>query len=89
MEIDCVIVCAVIGIFVQILASLLEGMVLVPLGASIFKAVTCSREQRVTVKTFRSVKMLSMCVEKEHFRVENFTFLSVFIVRTQTALFVV
>jgi hypothetical protein len=86
---DWVNVCAVIGIFVQILVSLLEGIVLVPLGASIFKTVTCSREQRVYCENFSSVKMLSTCVEKEHFKVENFTFLSVFIVRIQTALFIV
>jgi hypothetical protein len=44
---DCVIACAVIGIFVQILLSLFEGMVLVPLGTNMFKTVTCSKEQRV------------------------------------------
>jgi hypothetical protein len=49
---DCVIACAVIGTFVQILMSLFEGMVLVPLGAIIFKTVTCSTEQRVYCENF-------------------------------------
>jgi len=44
--------CAVIGIFVQIPVSLLEGMVLVPLGAIIFKTVTCSREQPAYCENF-------------------------------------
>jgi len=36
----CVIACAVIGIFDEILMSLFEEVVLVPLGAIIFKTVT-------------------------------------------------
>jgi hypothetical protein len=37
---DCVIACAVVGIFDQILMSVFEGVALVPLGAIIFKTVT-------------------------------------------------
>jgi hypothetical protein len=62
--------------------SLLEGMVLVPLGANIFNTVTYSREQRVYCKNFsKRENVIHVCVEKEHFKVKNFTFLSVFIAR--------
>ena len=70
--------------------SLLEGMVIVPLGANIFKAVTCSIEQRVHCENFSEREnVIHVCVEKEDFKVENFTFLSGFIGRIQTALFIV
>jgi hypothetical protein len=45
--------------------SLHEGMVLVPLGANIFKAITCSIEQRVYCENFfERENVIHMCGKK-------------------------